>query len=176
MLDKLRSRMKVFLWIAAIAFIISIGAGTIFGSRRRDRGQATEQGLIGVVEGVPIQYRDFSEEYRQRIVDYAQRSGSEVSDATRDAIREETWNSMVTDILVTNEIARMGIDVPDRDPDAPRALGRCRRLLQKLDPAPDTPTRDPVGRDGQRQRAVGRVRGAEREGPRLLRKYRPAQA
>ncbi len=114
MLDKLRSRMKVFLWVAAIAFIISIGAGTIFGRKRRGTGQTPEQGLIGVVEGVPIQYRDFSEEYRQRIVDYAQRSGSEVSDATRDAIREETWNSMVTDILVTNEIARLGIDVPDQ--------------------------------------------------------------
>ncbi len=114
MLDKLRSKMKVFLWIAAIAFIVSIGAGTIFGRSRRNRTQTPEQGLIGVVEGVPIQYRDFSEEYRQRIVDYAQRSGSEVSDATRDAIREETWNSMVTDILVTNQIARLGIDVPDQ--------------------------------------------------------------
>jgi len=114
MLDKLRSKMKVFLWVAAIAFIISIGAGTMFGRKRRGTGQTPEQGLIGVVEGVPIQYRDFSEEYRQRIVDYAQRSGSEVSDATRDAIREETWNSMVTDILVTNEIARLGIDVPDQ--------------------------------------------------------------
>lgn len=113
MLDQLRSNLKIVLWIAAGAFIISIGAGSIFGSRRRS-SQMPEQGLIGVVEGVPIQYRDFSEEYRQRIVDYAQRSGSEVSDATRDAIREETWNSMVTDILVTNEIARLGIDVPDQ--------------------------------------------------------------
>jgi parvulin-like peptidyl-prolyl isomerase len=114
MLDKLRSNMKVFLWIAAIAFIVSIGAGTIFGRRRRGQDPMSERGLIGVVEGVPIQYRDFSEEYRQRIVDYAQRSGSEVSDATRDAIREETWSSMVTDILVTNQIERLGIDVPDQ--------------------------------------------------------------
>ena len=114
MLDKLRSNMKAFLWIAAIAFIVSIGAGTIFGRRRRGQDPMSERGLIGVVEGVPIQYRDFSEEYRQRIVDYAQRSGSEVSDATRDAIREETWNSMVTEILVTNKIERMGIDVPDQ--------------------------------------------------------------
>ena len=114
MLDKLRSNMKVFLWIAAIAFIISIGAGTMFGRRRRGQDPMSEQGLIGVVEGVPIQYRDFSEEYRQRIVDYAQRSGSEVSDATRDAIREETWSSMVTDILVTNQIEKLGIDVPDQ--------------------------------------------------------------
>ncbi|MEA3409370.1 MAG: peptidylprolyl isomerase, partial [Candidatus Eisenbacteria bacterium] len=114
MLDKLRSNMKIFLWIAAGAFIVSIGAGTIFGSRRRSQTQTPEQGLIGVVEGVPIVYRDFSEEYRQRLVEYAQRSGSEVSDATRDAIREETWNSMVTDILVTNQIQKLGIDVPDQ--------------------------------------------------------------
>ena len=114
MLDKLRSQMKVVLWVAAAAFIISIGAGSIFGSRRRTSSQTPEQGLIGVVEGVPIQYRDFSEEYRQRIVNYAQQSGTEVSDATRDAIREETWNSMVTDILVTNQINRLGIDVPDQ--------------------------------------------------------------
>ena len=114
MLDKLRSNMKVFLWIAAIAFIVSIGAGTIFGSRRRGQNQTPEQGLIGVVEGVPILYRDFSDEYRQRIVNYAQQSGTEVSDASRDAIREETWNSMVTDILVTNQIERLGIDVPDQ--------------------------------------------------------------
>ena len=114
MLDKLRSNMKFFLWVAAGAFIVSIGAGTIFGSRRRDRSQSPEQGLIGSVEGVPIQYRDFSEEYRQRIVNYAQQSGTEVSEATRDAIREETWNSMVTNILVTNQIEKLGIDVPDQ--------------------------------------------------------------
>ncbi len=114
MLDKLRSNMKFFLWVAAGAFIVSIGAGTIFGSRRRDQSQSPEQGLIGFVEGVPIQYRDFSEEYRQRTVNYAQQSGTEVSEATRDAIREETWNSMVTNILVTNQIKRLGIDVSDQ--------------------------------------------------------------
>ena len=114
MLDKLRSNLKGVLWIAAGAFIISIGAGSIFGSRRRSSATTPEQGLVGIVEGVPIQYRDFSEEYRQRVVNYSQQTGTEVSDATRDAIREETWNSMVTDILVTNQITRLGIDVPDQ--------------------------------------------------------------
>lgn len=113
MLDMLRSRTKVFLWIVAIAFIVSIGAGSLFG-RRSNRNSTPEQGLIGVVEGEPIPYQDFSEEYRQRMVNYAQQSGTEISDATRDAIREETWNSMVTDILVTKQIQKLGIDVPDQ--------------------------------------------------------------
>ena len=114
MLDMLRSRTKVFLWVVAVAFIVSIGAGSIFGRKRSGQNQTPEQGLIGVVEGVPIQYRDFSEEYRQRIINYAQQSGTDVSDATREAIRDETWNSMVTDILVTKQIESLGIDVPDQ--------------------------------------------------------------
>ncbi|MFH1865104.1 MAG: peptidylprolyl isomerase [Candidatus Eisenbacteria bacterium] len=114
MLEILRSRTKVFLWIVAIAFIVSIGAGTMFGRSRGTQNKTPEQGLIGVVDGAPILYRDFSEEYRQRMVNYAQQSGTELSDATRDAIREETWNSMVTDILVTKQIEKLGIDVPDQ--------------------------------------------------------------
>jgi len=113
MLDILRTKTKVFLWIVAVAFIVSIGAGTIFGRRRGGSGQSPQQGLIGVVNGTPIQYRDFSDVYRQRITDYAAQTGAEVSDATRDALREETWNAMVTDILVQSEIRRLGIDVPD---------------------------------------------------------------
>jgi parvulin-like peptidyl-prolyl isomerase len=113
MLDMLRSKTKIFLWIVAIAFIISIGAGSIFGGGRRRGGQAAQQGLIGIVEGVPIRYQDFSEDYRQRLTNYAQQSGSELSDATRDAIREETWNALVTDILIEHQVQRLGIDVPN---------------------------------------------------------------
>jgi peptidyl-prolyl cis-trans isomerase D len=113
MLDMLRSKTKIFLWIVAVAFIVSIGAGTIFGRRRASSAAQQKQGLVGVVNGTPIQYRDFAEAYRQNVADYAKQSGAEVSEATRDAIREQTWNSMVTDILVTSEIRRLGIDVPD---------------------------------------------------------------
>ncbi len=113
MLEMLRSRTKVFLWIVAIAFIVSIGAGTLFGRSRGNQNATPQQGMIGTVAGVPIKYSDFSEEYKQRMINYAQQSGTELSDATREAIREETWNSMVTDILVTRQIQKLGIDVSD---------------------------------------------------------------
>lgn len=113
MLEQLRANTKLFLWIVAIAFIISIGAGSIFGGGRRGSGSAPEQGLVGVVEGVPIRYQDFSENYRQRLAAYAQQTGTAVSDATREALRDDIWNSMVTDVLIDSEIKRLGIDVPD---------------------------------------------------------------
>ena len=113
MLDMLRKRTKIFLWIVAIAFIVSIGAGTIFGRRRSGGSNPAQQGLIGLVNGVPIEYRDFAENLRERTITYAEQSGSDISDATRDALREETWNSMVTDILIDREIDRLNIDIPD---------------------------------------------------------------
>jgi len=113
MLEILRARTKLFMWIVAITFVVSIGAGTIFGRGRTRRSDTPERGVIGVVEGVPITIQDFNDNYRQRIASYAEQTGGEVSDATREAVREETWNSMVTDILVNTEIQRLHIDVPD---------------------------------------------------------------
>ena len=52
MLEQLRSRTKLFLWIVAIAFIVSIGSGVIFGGGRRNTGSTpAERGIIGVVDG-----------------------------------------------------------------------------------------------------------------------------
>ena len=82
------------------------------GGARVDEVDVAADGLIGQVEGVPIKYQDFSESYRQRLASYAQQSGTDISDATRDALREDTWNSLVTDILITDEIRKLGIDIP----------------------------------------------------------------
>ena len=63
------------------------------------------------MDGVNIAYREFNEEFVGRLRAYAERTGSEISETTRDAIREETWNVMVTNVLIDNEIERLGIDV-----------------------------------------------------------------
>ncbi|MFH1502659.1 MAG: peptidylprolyl isomerase [Candidatus Eisenbacteria bacterium] len=112
MLAALRTNTKVVLWIVVVGFIGFIFAGWGRGLSG-SRGGAPERGVIGSVDGVKISYTSFSEEFSNRLRDYAERSGSEVSDATRDAIREESWNSLVADILVSREIQRLGIDIPD---------------------------------------------------------------
>jgi peptidyl-prolyl cis-trans isomerase D len=110
MLDTLRSNTKIILWIVVVGFIGFIFAGWGRGIQTARRGP--ERGVIGRVDGVSITYQEFNEEFTGRLRAYVERTGSDVSEATRDAIREETWNTIVTNILIDNEIERLGIDVP----------------------------------------------------------------
>jgi peptidyl-prolyl cis-trans isomerase D len=110
MLAALRSNTKAILWIVVIGFIGFIFAGWGRGLQR-STSAGPERGLLGRVNGVAIEYRDFSDAMRERLIQYAERSGGEVSEAAREAIREETWNGLVAEILVDSEIERLGIDV-----------------------------------------------------------------
>ncbi len=110
MLGALRSNTKIVLWIVVVGFLGFIFAGWGKGGPQKGRSPA-EQGIVGTVDGISISYRDFIESYRQRATSYAEQSGSEISDSTREAIRKETWDGFVADILVTNEINRLGIDI-----------------------------------------------------------------
>jgi parvulin-like peptidyl-prolyl isomerase len=110
MLGALRSNTKVILWIVVVGFIGFIFAGWGRGLQR-STSSGPERGLLGRVNGVTIEYRDFSEAMRQRLMQYAEQSGGDVSEAAREAIREETWNGLVAEILIDSEIRRLGIDV-----------------------------------------------------------------
>ncbi|MBD3367343.1 MAG: hypothetical protein GF405_04075 [Candidatus Eisenbacteria bacterium] len=112
MLAALRSNTKAFLWIVMVAFVGFIFAAWGRGIQRSQKGP--ERGLIGRVESVPIEYRQFNEAYRQNLQTYAQRTGSEVDEQTAEVIRNETWNQLVNEVLIEQEIERLGIDVPDQ--------------------------------------------------------------
>jgi len=109
MLAALRSNTKIVLWIVVVGFIGFIFAGWGRGLQRSSAGP--ERGVLGRVEGVDIHYREFAERVRARLAAYAQQSGVEVTEAQREAVREEAWYGMVTDILIASEIERLGIDV-----------------------------------------------------------------
>jgi hypothetical protein len=112
MLASLRKNTKAFLWVVVVAFVGFIFAAWGRGIQRSQRGP--ERGLIGRVDGVVIEYRAFNESYRQNLQSYAQRTGTDVDESTAEAIRNETWNQMVNDVLIEEEIERLRIDVPDQ--------------------------------------------------------------
>ncbi len=112
MLAALRKNTKAFLWVVVVAFVGFIFAAWGRGLQRSQRGP--ERGLIGRVEGTPIEYREFNEAYRQNLQTYAQRTGTEVDEQTAQAIRSETWNQLVNEVLIQQEIERLGINVPDQ--------------------------------------------------------------
>ncbi|MBD3349602.1 MAG: hypothetical protein GF400_10470 [Candidatus Eisenbacteria bacterium] len=111
MLAALRTNTKVILWIVVIGFIGFIFAGWGRGLQRgRD---AAERGVIGKINGVEVTYSQFNESFRNRLRSYLEQTEVEINESMRSTIREETWNSLVADILIRQEIEELGIDVPD---------------------------------------------------------------
>jgi len=111
MLAALRTNTKVILWIVVVGFIGFIFAG--WGRGLQTSRSAPERGVIGRVNGVTITYSDFNESYSERLRSYAEQAGTDISDATRVALRDETWGALVAEILVSQEIERLNIDIPD---------------------------------------------------------------
>jgi peptidyl-prolyl cis-trans isomerase D len=112
MLAALRTNTKIVLWIVVVTFVGFIFVAWGRGLQRSQSGVA--EGMIGRVNGTPIDYRTFSDATRQRLADYAERTGErDVPPSVRDAVRNEVWNSMVTELLLDQEVQRLHIDVPD---------------------------------------------------------------
>ena len=112
MLAALRTNTKIILWIVVVAFLGFIFAAWGRGLQRSRSGP--ERGVVGRVAGVSLRYDDFSEAFRQNLKTYAERSTGQITQGIRDAIEEQTWNTMVNDVLIDSEIERLGIDVTDQ--------------------------------------------------------------
>ncbi len=70
---------------------------------------------VGKVNGKKIDYTEFLELVKQRSENHKTQSGKEPDEAQLIQIREEVWNSLVTQLLIDQEIAKMGIEVPDQE-------------------------------------------------------------
>ena len=71
--------------------------------------------VIGFVNGKKIGYRDFAELVRRATESQKQQSGSDPDDAAERQIRNQVWNMLVNQMLVDEEIQRLGITVTDRE-------------------------------------------------------------
>jgi peptidyl-prolyl cis-trans isomerase D len=76
------------------------------------RHQATSD-YIGKVNGTKISYRDFSELLRQQTDAIRKRTGTEPDEETDRQVRDQVWNALVQQILVEQEVDRLGISVTD---------------------------------------------------------------
>ncbi len=117
MLQQLRTNSKYILWIVVVGIVVWFGSQgfTALAKQLRGETRGPERGMIGRVDDTPIRYQDFSDAYRQRAAQYAERTGgAEITDSTAEALREETWNALLADILINNELERLGIDVSNQ--------------------------------------------------------------
>ncbi|HTP12373.1 MAG TPA: SurA N-terminal domain-containing protein, partial [Bacteroidota bacterium] len=98
----------------AVLFIVYIVLdwGMDLTGRKGFRGN---EEVIGQVDGKNIEYKDFSEAVRRTADQQKKQSGTDLDDETERQVRSQVWNSMVDEILIEKEIARLGISVTDQE-------------------------------------------------------------
>ena len=109
MMTKLRERTAIILWIVIFAFVglIVVEWGADYsGSGSNPAGDA-----VGVVNGEKITLKQFQQALR--FAAQRQRAGGQASD--QDGLVRELWDEFVRDILVSQEIERLGIEVTDKE-------------------------------------------------------------
>ncbi len=108
-MQRLREKMAIFLWIIAVVFILFIffdfGRNIMMGKRSK-----VAQGIIGMVGKIPLSYKEFSRRVSERMNRFP--TGSIGPDPRIErAVSDQVFNEMVVRTLVSEELERMGIKI-----------------------------------------------------------------
>ncbi len=79
------------------------------------KGMRGKEEVIGEVNGKEIQYKNFSEALRRTLDQQKKQSGVDADDETERQARSQVWNSMVDEILIEQEISRLGLSITDQE-------------------------------------------------------------
>ncbi|MCB5258383.1 MAG: peptidylprolyl isomerase [Candidatus Cloacimonetes bacterium] len=112
MLDKLVKKQKLIIYIVAIAFILSIGAGGIFGGEKIL--QSFGGNYIGKVNGTkisPQQYNLKIQEIKQRY----EAQGQRVDESYMPYIQNTAWEELINDILWQQQIKKHRIKITEAE-------------------------------------------------------------
>jgi len=112
MLAALRSNTKAILWIVVVAFLGFTFAVWGKGVQRSRSGPS--KGVIGRVGAASVRYQDYADARGSNLKAYADQAGAQVTDEIRAAIEDQTWQALVQQALIDQEIERLGINVSDQ--------------------------------------------------------------
>ncbi len=113
MMQLLRKKTKAIMIIVAASFVggfifLQLGVGT--GGRR-----VQPQINVGVINGVEISYNSYYD-VQNSILSQIRASGKDdLTEEDYDRIEQQTWNELVFEILIQQEIERRGIEVTDEE-------------------------------------------------------------
>lgn len=111
-MTRMRDSMPVILFGLLIAFLITI----IFEWGMDYMGLSSGgTDAVGTINGKKISYQEFSEVLRQYSDNQKAQTGVEPDEAQLKQLREQVWQNMITQHLVGEEIARLGITVTDQE-------------------------------------------------------------
>ncbi len=107
MLDDLRKRQKVVIYIVAAAFILTGAGGTIFGLREGLFGRGR---YVGKVNGSKITVQEFQNKVAE-ITERYRNQGQQIDDSSRSWISGSAWDELVNEKLWEQQIKKHRIKV-----------------------------------------------------------------
>jgi parvulin-like peptidyl-prolyl isomerase len=111
MLQAMRQNTKVILWITVVAFVLLIFL--VWGADLQT-GTGPGPGSIGSVNGQDIPISTYQTIYQQN-TRFASAQGRDLQPSDILLIEEQTWNSIVEDILLTQEAEKRGLSATDSE-------------------------------------------------------------
>jgi peptidyl-prolyl cis-trans isomerase D len=112
MLKTMRQNTKIILWIILIAFVGTILFAWGMNVTGRRRGGSN---TIGVINGQKITYQQFSSAFQNLYTQTQERMDEQMDMETFRRLRDETWNRIVNQILLAEEIKKRNITVTDEE-------------------------------------------------------------
>ena len=115
LMTDIRNNLSKLFAVLAFFFIIMI----VFDwgldlSGRRGRGRGNVE-ILGSVNGKEVDYKQYSDLVRRALDEQKKRTGVDPDDEADRQVRAQVWNQMVDDILIDQEIKRLGITVTDQE-------------------------------------------------------------
>lgn len=111
MLDDLRKKQKIVIYIVAAAFILTGAGGTIFGLRE---GLFGKKSFLGKVNGQKITVQQFQAKLEE-VYERARQQGQEIDERSRGYLQSNAWEELVSEILWNQQIKKHHIKVKDHD-------------------------------------------------------------
>ncbi len=115
LMTRLRESLTKVFGIFALLFIIYIILDWGLDVTNR-KGRRDNRDIIGNVNGQIIRYNQFNELLRQATEDYKrQTKGKEADDDISAQLRQRSWDQMVTQMLVDQQIKQIGLKITDQE-------------------------------------------------------------
>jgi peptidyl-prolyl cis-trans isomerase D len=103
-------------WIMLIVVIAFVGLMVFeWGMDMSGRSSPSNFGLIGTVNGTPITYQNWTLVHRNLADQVRDQKGEALNDVELDVLEEQTWNQLINQILIAQELKRRKITVTDEE-------------------------------------------------------------
>ena len=114
LINKIRERSGVAVVVIAVALILFIVGGDLFGGNGKSGLFSSNDNKIGEIAGTSIDYQAFQVKLDVARANYEQQAGRALQEQEIQQLRSQVWEQMIFDITYKAEFEKLGLKVtPD---------------------------------------------------------------